>query len=102
MGKKKKLSEHEFKKPGQMQSILGLQQLAEKKRKIKQEIKEEEEDEEEAVNSDRRDGKNKQYRKYRPETPSHPGGVNREAVDKIKERKGRDKEKGVYAETGRE
>ena len=43
--------------------------------------------------------KDKKYRTYRPETPSDPGGVSQLARDKIKMRRERDRDKGIYAES---
>lgn len=106
--KKKKDDKDVFKKP--MVSVLGLQKLAEQKRKDAEKTKKvSRHDSSSESSSDGEDHKkykskdsNKHYRSYRPETPSNPGGVSEYAKEKIKRRRERDKEEkrsGVYAET---
>ncbi|XP_057291109.1 pre-mRNA-splicing factor ATP-dependent RNA helicase PRP16-like [Hydractinia symbiolongicarpus] len=104
--KKKKSStdDHVFKKP--IGSVLGLQKLAEQKRRQLKAVKKRHDSsdsdsssEDEEQYSERKD---KHYRSYRPETPSNPGGVSESAREKIKRRKERDKEErrtGIYAES---
>ena len=98
---KKKLKEDEFKKP--TCSVLGLQRLAQEKRKQNnQSIKADMRDCVGSNNDNESSKADKHYRKYRPETPSYTGGVNETAKDKIKRRRERDKDErksGVYAET---
>lgn len=100
--KKKKDDKDVFKKP--MVSVLGLQKLAEQKRKDAEKTKKvSRHDSSSESSSDGEDHKkykskdsNKHYRSYRPETPSNPGGVSEYAKEKIKRRRERDKEeKGV-------
>lgn len=97
-----------FKRPSE--SLLGLKKLADEKRKQRYE--------EEKVkrnsktrsayddNVDEDVSKRKKYRKderhyrsFKPETPSHPGGVNEDAQTRIRKRQERGRDKGVYADS---
>jgi len=96
--KKKKKDDELFKKPSG--SILGLQKLAETKRK--QQNKTDSNSSSDSDNEEKQSNKHKQYRSYKPETPSNTGGVNESAQENIKRRKERDRDErkvGVYAET---
>ncbi|XP_065674723.1 pre-mRNA-splicing factor ATP-dependent RNA helicase PRP16 isoform X2 [Hydra vulgaris] len=96
---KKKNNDNEFKKP--TCSVLGLQKLAEEKRKRIENIKKEKINNDGSKN-DENSITDKNYRKYRPETPSNTGGVNETAKYNINKRRERDKDdrkSGVYAET---
>ncbi|XP_065064439.1 pre-mRNA-splicing factor ATP-dependent RNA helicase PRP16-like [Rhopilema esculentum] len=111
--KKKKTGDQgenrEFKRPSE--SRLGLKRLAEEKRKQKDEearIKEageeysrykDEKEESDSYSEKRYKKDGRHYRAYKPETPSHPGGVNKEAQARIKERYERSRDKGVYADS---
>lgn len=111
---KKKRDDHVFAKPKPIGSVLGLQLLA-RKRKQEREQTEAEEKRKQKQSRNRHDSSSdsasddddssrqnnsKQYRKYRPETPSNPGGVSESAREKIKQRRERDRDKGIYAESG--
>jgi pre-mRNA-splicing factor ATP-dependent RNA helicase DHX38/PRP16 len=72
-------NEHSIKKP--QKSLLGLDKFAEEKKRKR----EEQEDEEK---------REKKYRQPRISTPSHPGGVNEEALEKIKQKEKYNKYKG--------
>lgn len=98
--KKKKIegdddSKAVFQQPSK--SLLGLQKLAEEKRRLKAEDERKERDNDKE-HSKRKIHESRPYRSYKPETPSHPGGVSRDAQSKIQERV-RGKEKGVYADS---
>src|SRR5690242_7175645 len=69
--------------PRPRQSLLGLDKLAEEKRKQQGESNGDSEDYEPKVGEKRK----RQFRNVRPETPSHPGGVNRDVVDRIDQRR---------------
>ena len=115
--KKDKESHHEFKKPQHSGSLLGLDQLAREKRKVKEERGDRDEKRYKSVDADLqkrhkngnvdsdKDGKtheHRQYRTYHPDTPSNPGGVNVQAREKIyKRREGERDKKGIYAESHR-
>ena len=97
-----------FKRPSE--SLLGLKKLADEKRQQKREEEKAKRslqhrssynEEEEADYSKKKKQKKdeRHYRSYKPETPSHPGGVNEEAQARIKERYERSKDKGVYADS---
>lgn len=102
--KKKNNDDALFKVPAPKKSLLGLDVLAEKRRKEKEDC-----------NNDRlkydsyswRDSKNKyddenkelKKRKYRisnDETPTYTGGVNEEYIKRVHDRQIRDKERGLY------
>ena len=124
---KKGGSKHVFKTP--TASLLGLQKLAEEKRKRKEELEREQVKKSKRDKSDLENEKDKgdfdeykerfssgcrinssssKYRHYRSqqaETPSHTGGVSEEAREKQLRRLDRDKETrkgGVYAESRKE
>jgi len=104
--KKANSEDSKFKRPAE--SLLGLKKLADEKRKQR---KEEEEfkrsyEDKQGVDEDAKKSKSKKhkkderhYRSYKPETPSHPGGVNKEAQARIKERHERNRDKGVHADS---
>ncbi|EDO35622.1 predicted protein [Nematostella vectensis] len=114
---KKGSSKHKFKLPEK--SVLGLQKLAEEKRKWKEDI--DTSDSKKArlatgeglskdLDTDRylksekgdRQEKKRQYRSHLEETPSHTGGVSDEAREKQLRRMERERESrkyGVYADT---
>lgn len=120
---KKAPSKHVFRTP--QESMLGLQKLAEEKRKRKEELEREEEvkktkltsantKEWEGNSSNESQGrlnsestreykpKSRHYRSHLVETPSHTGGVNEEAREKQLRRLERDRDGrrgGVYAES---
>ncbi|XP_064611896.1 LOW QUALITY PROTEIN: pre-mRNA-splicing factor ATP-dependent RNA helicase PRP16-like [Liolophura sinensis] len=115
-GPSKDTEQHSFKKPVLPKvSILGLDRLAAAKRKQTDSDEKAEEkrskvlsykndwDNSEDVDDDsddrreNRGPKERNYRSARVETPSHPGGVSREAMDKINSRHHKDRERGVYA-----
>lgn len=74
---RKKVSDHTFKIPSF--SPLGLDKLAEKKRSENQEKFPK-------ASSSKNDGKNRKYRAPAEETPTHTGGVNREARKLLEDR----------------
>lgn len=85
---KKKPSDHTFKKP-LLPSILGLDKLADKKRN--------EEEPERSSSSKRSSKKEHDKRKYRApqdETPTHTGGVDREAKERLERRLKRQRHDG--------
>ena len=102
-----------FAKPKLTSSMLGLQELARKRRQEKENTKEMKKikkkkrhdsssssNSEDSGDDDERSHKqDKHYRSYRPETPSNPGGVSHSAREKIKQRGERDRDKGLYAES---
>ena len=105
---KKKIDDKDskFKRPSE--SLLGLKKLADEKRKQRNEEERSKRGLEESPRKDTEDESSKtkkqrsderHYRSYKPETPSHPGGVNEEAKAKIKERHERHKDKGVHADS---
>ena len=96
----------EFKRP--TESLLGLRKLAEDKRKQNHEeekrknrdaLREQDDEDDEYISSKKRHKDSRKYRAYKPETPSHPGGVSEEARARIRARQEREREKGVYADT---
>ncbi|KAF7265584.1 ATP-dependent RNA helicase l(1)G0007 [Rhynchophorus ferrugineus] len=104
----KKKKEPTFRIP--QPSLLGLDRLAAKKRKEKEEAArkmsfsiDDEENSESGTDSKEKKRKAKEDRKFRSpaeETPTYTGGVSREARERLLEReKDRYKEKGVYATT---
>jgi pre-mRNA-splicing factor ATP-dependent RNA helicase DHX38/PRP16 len=124
---KKGNSKHKFERPAKG-SLLGLQELAEEKRKEKEELlrddakksklsvvgsnsedweydNDQDNDKSKALfTSSNRDNKDKSrhYRTHIEDTPSHTGGVSNEAREKQLRRMERDRERrgqGVYAET---
>lgn len=101
-----------FKKPSAPRgSLLGLDVLARKKREERGEdvgfAEKRPRLEEEGLESYDRDvrisfgktdhSKDRQYRSSRVETPSHPGGVSDEALERIQSRLKRDQRHGVFA-----
>ena len=103
---KSKKDDLEFKRP--TESLLGLKKLAEEKRKQNREeekrknrdsLKEKDDEDEEYNMSKKKFKDSRKYRAYKPETPSHPGGVSEEARARIRARQDREREKGVYADT---
>lgn len=95
--KKKAEDQDEFKVP--KVSLLGLDKLAAIKEKERRELEGKSDtdskrfkliDKGNAASDDRR-----QFRKYSDETPTHTGGVAREAYEKRKERERREKERGL-------
>lgn len=72
---KKKPSDHTFKKP--LPSSLGLDKLAEQKRR---------ENSQEPSKPSSRDTTDRRYRKYSEETPTHTGGVDKSAKEKLDSR----------------
>src|SRR5436190_484990 len=72
---RKKASDHTFKKP----SLLGLEKLAEQKRR-------EQSQEPTSSKSNKSEGKDRRYRSYEEETPTHTGGVNTEAQRRLESR----------------
>lgn len=72
---RKKTSDHTFKKP----SILGLDKLAERKRR-------EQSQEPASSKASKLEGKDRRYRSYEEETPTHTGGVNSEAQRRLESR----------------
>lgn len=101
-----------FKKPSAPRgSLLGLDVLARKKREERREdvgfAEKRPRLEEEGLESYDRDvrisfgktdhSKDRQYRSSRVETPSHPGGVSDEALERIQSRLKRDQRHGVFA-----
>lgn len=91
-------------------SLLGLQKLAEEKRREKAELetstskskKAKLNDWEEAKDEGQSTEKHRHYRSQMAETPSHPGGVSDEYKEKQRRRDERDREQrkgGVYADT---
>lgn len=73
---RKKVSDHTFKKP--QSSILGLDKLAERKRR--------ENSQEPTESKSRLDTKERKYRSHEEETPTHTGGVNSEAQKRLETR----------------
>lgn len=73
---RKKASDHTFKKPET--SMLGLDKLAERKRK--------EQPQEPTSSKSKSEGKDRRYRSYEEETPTHTGGVNYEARRRLEAR----------------
>lgn len=119
MKKKPKQGDFEFKKPVVPKvSLLGLDKLAAEKRKLDsvndfsskkskvssyQDNKDSDEsesssDEDDDSQSKHRSHKERNYRPPRIETPSHPGGVSKEAKDRQNKRH-KEKERGVYVST---
>ncbi len=89
-----------FKQP--LKSLLGLQKLAEEKRRLNAEKERKEsrkDNDDDDWGSKRKHHESRTYRSYKPETPSHPGGVSHDAQSKIQERYSKGKNKGVYADT---
>ena len=109
--KKKGTNSDGFKKPSARGSLLGLDLLAKKKREERGEnagFAEKkprlEEGDPSNYDSDVRIsfGKahysgDRQYRSLRVDTPSHPGGVNEEVLERIQSRLKRDQKHGVFA-----
>lgn len=84
---RKKPSEHEFKKP--QVSLLGLDKLAalkRKKEKEKEKEKEEEEEDDRGSSSRKSDSRDRRYRHHEEETPTHTGGVDKEAHKRFESR----------------
>lgn len=73
---RKKASDHTFKKP--QSSVLGLDKLAERKRR--------ENSQEPTESRSKLDTKERKYRSYEEETPTHTGGVNFEAQKRLETR----------------
>ena len=105
--KRKKSVEGIFEKP----SLLGLQKLAEEKRRVNaQRCSEDKKKKRHSSSSSSSDDDNiddkkiKYYRSYKPETPSNPGGVSESYKQKVKHRKEREideRKMGIYAQTDR-
>ncbi|KAG8187637.1 hypothetical protein JTE90_027046 [Oedothorax gibbosus] len=86
---KKKDDNGLFKVPAPKKSLLGLDTLAEKRRREKEaEQRQEKEDEGRSHK--------KKYRTSKDETPTHTGGVSKEYLDRADQRHKRDKERGIY------
>ncbi|XP_069688143.1 pre-mRNA-splicing factor ATP-dependent RNA helicase PRP16 [Periplaneta americana] len=115
--KKKPEGNDVFKAPAPKKSILGLDKLAALRRKQKEDAEEEESkksrvtsymDEDDYGNEveqdlDRKEKKNERH--YRPahvETPSHTGGISKEARDRIVERMQKNKERSVLHASSRD
>lgn len=98
------------------ESLLGLQKLAEEKRREKEaelesnetktskkaRLNDWEEDREEDKDETKRTGRQRHYRSQLVETPSHPGGVSDEYKERNRRRNEREMEQrkgGVYADT---
>ena len=71
-------SDHVFKAP--QKSLLGLDKLAKEKQKNNDQV-------------------GRKYRSVTNESPSHPGGVNKSAMDRIKRTRDREKDKGITNST---
>lgn len=110
--KKKDTNPDGFKKPSAPRgSLLGLDLLAKKKREERGEnagfAEKKPRFEEEGLSTYDSDvrisfgkthySRDRQYRSLRVETPSHPGGVSEEALERIQSRLKRDQKHGVYA-----
>lgn len=109
----------EFKVP--QVSLLGLDKLAAQRRKEREEDEKEakkskltsyrdEEDgqclDESPRRSDKKDknrekDKERHYRKVIDETPTHTGGISREAQERLEERQRRDRERGIYSSSSK-
>lgn len=74
---RKKTADHTFKKPET--SSLGLDKLAERKRR-------EQSQEPTTSSKSKSEGKDRKYRSYEEETPTHTGGVNYEAQRRLESR----------------
>ncbi|XP_054725023.1 pre-mRNA-splicing factor ATP-dependent RNA helicase PRP16-like [Uloborus diversus] len=103
--KKKTNNDELFKVPAPKISLLGLDVLAEKRRKEKdledrEKLKEKfssdrkKYDEQDIENRD--DAKRRKYRTSKDETPTHTGGVNEEYLKRMHGRQKREKERGLY------
>ncbi|XP_048748658.2 pre-mRNA-splicing factor ATP-dependent RNA helicase PRP16-like isoform X1 [Ostrea edulis] len=113
---------HTFKKPALPKvSLLGLDRLAKEKRKALEEedigkkrskvssYKDEVDDDNESDDDDdddeadenqdksKTDKTKRNYRQTRVDTPSHPGGVSREARERQEEKRQRDRDRGMHA-----
>lgn len=115
--KKKKTDDDDskFAKP----SLLGLQKLAEEKRRLealkrstadekkknkRKDSSSDSNDSDEEEDERTKSKKGKYYRSYKPETPSHPGGVSDKYKEKERSRREKelaDRKKGLYTETDR-
>lgn len=108
---------HKFKKPALPKvSLLGLDRLAKEKRKALEEedivkkkskvssytddkdedSESDEDDSDDNSDKSRRDRKERNYRQSRVETPSHPGGISREARNRQEEKRQRDRDRGLH------
>jgi len=76
---RKKVSDHIFKKPSG--SLLGLDKLAKLKRK-----EQSQEPQPTTSKLQKLEGKDRRYRSYKEETPTHTGGVNTEAQRRLESR----------------
>lgn len=85
---RKKVSDHTFKKP--QASVLGLDKLAQRKRRENsQEPSGSSPSSSSNVHTVKSDLKDRQYRTYEEETPTHTGGVNTEAQRRLESRMNR-------------
>uniref|UniRef100_A0A8W8KG70 Helicase ATP-binding domain-containing protein n=1 Tax=Magallana gigas TaxID=29159 RepID=A0A8W8KG70_MAGGI len=108
---------HKFNKPALPKvSLLGLDRLAKEKRKALEEedivkkkskvssytddkdedSESDEDDSDDNSDMSRRDRKERNYRQSRVETPSHPGGISREARNRQEEKRQRDRDRGLH------
>ncbi|XP_065347896.1 pre-mRNA-splicing factor ATP-dependent RNA helicase PRP16 [Cloeon dipterum] len=106
--KKEGSEDEDFKKPliPSSGSILGLDKLAALKRQQNEEKKsaikiEQEEGDEENGKQRKADKRERHYRSKYEETPTHTGGLSKEAKERIADRQYRSQEKGIHASTKR-
>ncbi|XP_015914120.1 pre-mRNA-splicing factor ATP-dependent RNA helicase PRP16 [Parasteatoda tepidariorum] len=99
---KKKSSDDELFKvpaPRKLKSLLGLDVLAEQRRKERESSQEREKSVVDVKNRDvenRHDHHKRKYRSSNEETPTYTGGVNDEYFKRMHSRQKRDKERGLY------